>query len=259
VNTPRLLPFPLLAAMAIAQVPQPGVFELRMADGQMVAVVQRVDMTGALFLANAGGAIQVLVPQPWIVLRDPVTLGAVLGTGENEVAMPLGAAADVLVHLDVWVQALTIDAGGRVQVHAPLRARDWVGAQGTCGGGIPPRDALPPALRDVEFEMLWLETNPPQLQLAVRFTARSDGYDLRIVKVRRLAGLEPVDEVRIHLKTPHWPDEGMLDIEQQFVAVVNLGVAPAQTTRIVGATTDTRELPDPVNWFLMAELPTRKP
>lgn len=258
-NTPRLFLVPLLAAMAIAQVPQPGVFELRMADGQMVAVVQRVDMTGALFLANAGGATQVLTPMPWIVLRDPVTLGFVHGTGETEVAMPLGAAADVLVHLDVWVQALTIDAGGQVQVHAPLRVRDWADVQGTCGGGIPPRDALPPALRDVEIEQLWLETNPPQLQLAVRFTARSDGYDLRIVKVRRLAGLEPVDEVRIHLKTPHWPDEGMLDIEQQFVVVVDLGAAPAAMTRVVGATTDTPTVRDPVNWFLMAELPTRKP
>lgn len=258
-NTPRLLFVPLLAAVAIAQVPQQGVFELRMADGQMVAVVHRTDMTGALFLANAGGATQVLVPLPWTVLRDPVSLGLVHGTGEAEVAMPLGATTDELLHLDVWVQALTIDVGGQVQVHAPLRVRDWVDVQGTCGGGIPPRDALPPDLRDVEIEKVWQEPNLPRLQLAVRFTARSDGYDLRIVKVRRLTGLQPVDEVRIHLKTPHWPDEGMLDIEQQLVVVVDLGVDPAPMTRVVGAVTDTRTLPDPVNWFLMAELPTRKP
>lgn len=258
-NTPRLLLVPLLAATAIAQVPGPGVFELRRLDGQFVAVVQRADMTGALFVANAGGATQVLEPLPWIVLRDPVTLGVVFGTGETEVAMPLGAAADVLLHLDTWVQALTLDAGGQVQVHEPLRIRDWEAAQGTCGGGIPPRDALPAALRDVELELLWLETNPPRLQLAARYTARSDGFDLRIVKVRRIDGPAPIDEVRIHLKTPHWPDEGMLDIEQQFTVVVDLGAAPPAMTRVVGATTDTLVLPEPANWFLMAELPTRKP
>ena len=258
-NTPRLLFVPLLAAMAIAQVPQPGVFELRRTDGQFVAVVQRADMTGALFLANAGGATQVLVPMPWTVLRDPVTLGMVYGTGETEVAFPLGAAADMLVHLDVWVQALTLDAGGRVEVHDPLRIRDWVAAQGTCGGGIPPRDALPVALRDVELETQWLDTNPPRLQFVARFTGRTDGYDLRIVKVRRLAGLEPVAEVRIYLKTPHWPDEGMLDVEQQFAVAVDLGAMPPLTTRVVGATADTWGLPETPNWFLMAELPTRKP